>query len=66
MRKLYYGKPKQSSDTEFWEQDGTRMSRLILACETARFAQKTDANGTLVATASGRNGNCAVDCDIPF
>jgi len=42
------------------------MSRLILACETARFAQKTDANGTLVATASGRNGNCAVDCNIPF
>ena len=48
------------------EQDGTRMSRLILVCETAQFAQKTDGNGTPVATASGRNGNCAVDCDIPF
>jgi len=52
--------------TESWEQDGTRMFRLILVCETAQFAQKTDGNGTPVATASGRNGNCAVDSDIPF
>jgi single-strand DNA-binding protein len=52
--------------TESWEQDGTRMSRLILVCETAQFAQKADGNGTPVATASGRNGNCAVESDIPF
>jgi hypothetical protein len=42
------------------------MSRLMLVCETAQFAQKTDGNETPVATASGRNGNCAVESDIPF
>lgn len=54
--------------TDSWDDNGTRMSRLILICESVQFVQKTMTNETPTMTVNGRNGNGndnGTD-DIPF
>jgi single-strand DNA-binding protein len=52
--------------TDSWDDNGTRMSRLIVVCETVQFAQEMGGDGTTNATIERRNGSDAGANDIPF